>query len=151
MLSAFCTLVADTASSYHPANTGFFPDAASHPCDAVFYRLGTDEGTVERMYKKTAGEIDTAMAADKLYDGVVLIRIKFMVQLDPTPLPLLIGEIDESILRYAMGRPTFKEDPATHAKTLLTTLDVADMQPLADRLHTMLADDAAPLRKARST
>ena len=247
----FSALSTDTQSAYHPASSGFFPDA-SHRCDAVFYRLATDEGTVERMYKKTAGEINTATAADKIYDGVVLIRIKFMVQLDPTdnnamgqavifdtlqqicvngnlftkqfaieldpaqpkagrshakpnlrrifvgfqpqfdytnrytgaappvpvpggahisinvvktratpnplltatppsPLPLLVTELDESLLRYALGRPTFKEDAATHVKTLLTTLDPADLQPVADRLHTMLTDDPAPLRKARST
>src|SRR5262249_43932866 len=50
--------------------------------------------------------------------------------LSPTPaatLPLLISELDESILLYALGRPTFEEDPVTHVKTLRQSLSPADV------------------------
>ncbi len=74
----------------------------------------------------------------------------------PSPLPLLAAELDESILRYALGRPTFREDPATHVKTLLTTLDASDLQFVATLLQTRLKDVAAPLlplsvRKVKGT
>ncbi len=68
-------------NSYEPVFSGFIPDPSTRRCDACLYRIRTDEGAVERMFKKTTDEINTASV--RPFDGLLIIRIKLMLHFDP--------------------------------------------------------------------
>lgn len=247
----FCEVLPGNPDPYKAIFPGFVLPS-SNRCEASLYRMGKDEAVVERMYKKAVADIGSAAPAAKIFDGLLMIRIKFMVRLtaadnnamghsvvfssiqslcqdaniftkqfviemdppaapagrshdkphvrrvfvcffplfelenrftgatppvavpgghhifvnvvasrpgahpllSPTPpleLPLLKTELDESLLLYALGQPTFTEDATTHVKTLRTTLEKKDLQFMANNLHGWLKDDPAAKRKASDT
>jgi hypothetical protein len=65
-----------------PVNAGFYPNAQRR-CDATLYRVADDEGTVGTMFVD-ARSPSTTLAADKRYQGVVVVRIQFMIDFDAT-------------------------------------------------------------------
>ncbi len=70
--------------------------------------------------------------------------------LDSPPgfLNLLESELDLSLARYALGLPTFSEDPSTHVRTVITSLAAHDMQSLANSVSGYLQTPLPYWRKA---
>lgn len=68
----------------------------------------------------------------------------------PARLELTTGQLDLAILRHALGLSPFKDDTSTTptTRTLVTTIDGAELQRLADQVSGILKDPAGIKRVA---